>query len=93
MAKQRSCAHRREIVKEKTEDSIEERKRREAIKKSRHTDTWNKRKEIKDQRRSLRKKIQEKEEEKEKELAASRNARMALRKKKKMLKELYKDKE
>ncbi|OAG33504.1 hypothetical protein NEIG_02017 [Nematocida sp. ERTm5] len=93
MAKQRECATRRKVERTKSDIDIEERKRKEEIKKNRHTDTWNKRAEIRDQRRALRAEILKRDEETQKVLTANRNARMALRKKKKMLRDLYKDKE
>ncbi|EIJ89093.1 hypothetical protein NEPAR06_1458 [Nematocida parisii] len=93
MAKQRECATRRKVERTKSDIDIEERKRKEEIKKNRHTDTWNKRAEIRDQRRALRAEILKRDEETQKVLTANRSARMALRKKKKMLRDLYKDKE
>ncbi|KAI5184508.1 hypothetical protein NEHOM01_0183 [Nematocida homosporus] len=83
MAKQRNCSWRREIKKTKTEDSVEDRKRREMIKKSRLADTWEKKAELLNKRKEMRAQIKERVAESERELAESRRARMALKKKNK----------
>ncbi|EHY66017.1 hypothetical protein NEAUS04_0602 [Nematocida ausubeli] len=91
MAKQRDCAHRRKIERTRSDMDIEERKRKQEIQKNRHADTWSKKAEIRDQRRELRAVIQKRDEEAQKVLVANRSARLAARKKKKMLREKYKE--
>lgn len=89
MSKQRECPWRREIKKEKSIESAEDRRRREALKKGRLQETWQKKKELLDKRRALRMQMKQKDEEREKEILENRRIRMTLQKKRKVRKELY----
>ncbi|OAG29199.1 hypothetical protein NEDG_01272 [Nematocida displodere] len=89
MSKQRACAWRRSTERTKTEESVEERKKKELVKKTRHEETRLKKSELLEKRKEYRNRMKAKDAVAAEKLAEDRKARLTQRRNKKEKREKY----